>query len=252
MLATKATNDIAQSQLCCYSPMPIDDGLALEQRLLEQVASGQIRSGYAIWRSHQALVVPRSATHKPGFERASRYCAAKGWPVVVRSTGGEMTPQTKGFINLSMVVRCNGVKTGIRESYFIICQPLIQWMAAMGIHAYCSYVDGAFCDGDFNLVVNGKKIAGTAQRRKRLKVSASINPENDTAMLLHAVILCDEGLDRIWKISNDFYKACQLPPFIIGDRHISLSEITNKTGESFIRQVMKELDEVVRQQISVY
>ena len=85
-----------------------------------------------------------------------------------------------------------------------------------------------------------------------MEISTSNSPKNDTAMLLHAVILCDEGLDRIWKISNDFYKACQLPPFIIGDRHISLSEITNQKGESFIKQVMKDLDEVVRQHISVY
>lgn len=232
--------------------MSIQDGLELEHRLLEQVASGQIRSGYAIWRSHQALVVPRSATHKPGFERASRYCAAKGWPVVVRSTGGELTPQTKGFINLSMVVRCNGVKTGIRESYFVICQPLIQWMAAMGIHAYCSYVDGAFCDGDFNLVVNGKKIAGTAQRRKRLKTPGAAQAKDDTAMLLHAVILCDEDLDRIWKVSNDFYKACQLPPFIIGDRHVCLSDLTNQHGESFIQKVMQSLDAVVRRHVAMY
>lgn len=231
--------------------MPINEGLAIEQHALEQVISGQIQYGYAIWRSQQALVVPRSATHKPGFELASRYCESQGWPVVVRSTGGEVTPQTSGFINLSMVVRCNGAKTGIRESYSLICQPLIQWMAAMGIHAYCSHVDGAFCDGDFNLVVNGKKIAGTAQRRKSLKPHISTSQE-DTAILLHAVILCDEGLDRIWKISNEFYKACQLPPFIIGDRHICMSDITEEHGKRFIERAIRELDLVVRRHISLF
>lgn len=251
MLAIKQTHEMAGSNLCCTSPMPISEGLALEQRLLEQVTAGHTRYGYAIWRSHQALVVPRSATHKPGFELASRYCESQGWPVVVRSTGGEMTPQTSGFINLSMVLRCNGAKTGIRESYSMICQPLIQWMAAMGIHAYCSQVDGAFCDGDFNLVVNGKKIAGTAQRRKHLRPSKPDNKE-DTAILLHAVILCDEGLERIWKISNEFYKACQLPPFIIGDRHICMSDITRQNGEAFISMAMRDLDAVVGRHISKF
>lgn len=255
MLAIKHTLDAGQEMTqgnCAYSaPMPILDGLALEQRLLEQVTSGQSRYGYAIWRSHQALVVPRSATQRPGFEDASRYCESQGWPVVVRSTGGEMTPQTSGFINLSMVVRSNGAKTGIRESYALICQPLIQWMAAMGIHAYCSHVDGAFCDGDFNLVVNGKKIAGTAQRRKRLRIPALTSQEEDTAILLHAVILCDEGLERVWRISNEFYKACQLPPFIIGDRHICMSAITKEHGEPFITRAIRDLDKVVQQHISM-
>ncbi len=252
MLAAKETGVLAQHALCCTTPMPVQEGLAIEQRLLEQVTSGRNRWGYAIWRCHQALVVPRSATHKPGFELASRYCESQGWPVVVRSTGGEMTPQTHGFINLSMVVRSNGAKTGIRDSYLLICQPLIQWLEAMGIHAYCSHVDGAFCDGDFNLVVNGKKIAGTAQRRKRLKVPSSNGQDEDTAILLHAVILCDEGLERIWKISNEFYKACQLPPFIIGDRHICMSEVTQQHGESFISGAMRDLDKVIKKHISLF
>lgn len=251
MLAIDQASEVVPSSLCYLEPMPIHEGLKLEQQLLERVVSGHDRHGYAIWRSRQAIVVPRSATHKPGFELASRYCESQGWPVVVRSTGGEMTPQTSGFINLSMVVRCNGAKTGIRESYAMICQPLIQWMSAMGIHAYCSHVDGAFCDGDFNLVVNGKKIAGTAQRRKRIKVPTPVSQE-DTAVLLHAVILCDEGLERIWRISNEFYKACQLPPFIIGDRHICMSDITEQHGEPFIEMAMRDLNALLRQHISMF
>ena len=252
MLAAKDLGVMSQNALRCTTPMPVQEGLAIEQRLLEQVVSGQSRFGYAIWRCNPALVVPRRATHKPGFELASRYCESQGWPVVVRSTGGEMSPQTDGFINLSMVVRSNGAKAGIRESYAWICQPLIQWLAEMDIHAYCSHVDGAFCDGEFNLVVNGKKIAGTAQRRKRLKISPSTDQEEDTAILLHAVILCDEGLERIWKISNEFYKACQLPPFIIGDRHICLSDLTKQHGELFITKAMSDLDAVVQQHISMF
>jgi len=252
VLAAKDVGVMSQNALCCLTPMPVQEGLAIEQRLLEQVASGQSRFGYCIWRSRQALVVPRSATHKQGFDLASKYCEAKGWPVVVRSTGGEMTPQTSGFINLSMVVSREGERIGIRESYSLICQPLLHWFEAMGIHAYCSSVEGAFCNGEFNLVVNGKKIAGTAQRRKCIKNPMSTGQGEDTAILLHAVILCDEGLERIWKVSNEFYKACQLPPFIIGDRHICMSEITQQRGEAFIRKAMKDLDRVVQQHISMF
>jgi len=252
MLATKEADAESRNAFCCMAPMPIQEGLAIEQRLLEQVATGRSSCGYAIWRSHQALVVPRSATRKPGFELASRYCESQGWPVVVRSTGGEMTPQTSGFINLSMVVRSNGARIGIRESYSWICQPLIRWLETMGIHAYCSQVDGAFCDGDFNLVVNGKKIAGTAQRRKHLRNPSPSSQKEDTAILLHAVILCDEGLDRVWKIANEFYKTCQLPPFIIGDRHICITDITGQHGESFIREAITALDKTIQQHISVF
>lgn len=78
MLAAKEIGVMSQNALCCITPMPVQEGLAIEQRLLEQVASGQSRFGYSIWRSRQALVVPRSATHRQGFDLASKYCESKG------------------------------------------------------------------------------------------------------------------------------------------------------------------------------
>lgn len=49
----------------------------------------------------------------------------------------------------------------------MLCGLLQKLFAAFGIRTACQTVSGSFCDGRFNLVHNGRKIAGTAQCRQR-------------------------------------------------------------------------------------
>lgn len=224
------------------TPMHISSGLDLEQSLLDQVLKGDAQCGYALWRSKQALVVPKSATHRDNFKQACDFCAEQGWPVVVRSTGGELTPQSEGFINLSIVLKCKKGQLSIKESYQVICQSIIQWLAEQNITGSCSSIDGAFCDGDFNVVVDGQKLVGTAQRWKKITDPAVREDGSDMALLMHAVILCDGDLSSMWNISNAFYKTCNLKPFIIDNKHISLSQLLNSGGEGFVIKMLDGLD----------
>jgi len=224
------------------TPMHISSGLDLEHSLLDQVLKGDIECGYALWRSKQALVVPKSATHRENFEQACELCAEQEWPVVVRSTGGELTPQNEGFLNLSIVLKCKKGQLSIKDSYQVICQAIIQWLAEQNIAGSCSSIDGAFCDGDFNVVVGDQKLVGTAQRWKKITDPAVREDGSDMALLMHAVILCDGDLPSMWNISNAFYKTCNLKPFIIANKHISLSQILNRRGEAFVIKMLDSLD----------
>ncbi|MAY42793.1 MULTISPECIES: lipoate--protein ligase family protein [unclassified Neptuniibacter] len=224
------------------SPMEITLGLDLEQELLDQVLKGEFECGYLLWRSKQALVVPKSATHKDNYFEACQHCEGEGWPVVVRSTGGELTPQTESFINLSLVIKCKKNQLSIRDSYLVICNALIKWLAENGITGRCSSIDGAFCDGDFNVVVDGRKLVGTAQRWKKVTDPKVRADGSDMALLMHAVILCDGDLPAMWEISNTFYKTCNLKPFIIEDKHISLAKLLDQSGEEFVLKMLDGLD----------
>lgn len=230
-------------------PIDITAGLALEQQLLDQVLEGDAQCGYALWRSKQALVVPKSATHRDNYDEASKVCERLGWPVVVRSTGGELTPQNEGFFNLSIVIKRKKTQSSIKESYLIICNAVIKWLAEKGISGDCSSIDGAFCDGDFNVVIGGQKIAGTAQRWKKLTEPAALADGSDMALLMHAVILCDGDMSVMWDISNTFYKMCNLKPFIIEDKHVSLAQLLNDTGEDFVLNMLDSLDESLSEYI---
>lgn len=241
-------------KLTRLDPVEITEGLQIEGDIYDQLCRGEIDFGYFLWRSKKALVVPRTATRKGNFTLASAESESKGWPVVVRGTGGELTPQCDRFFNLSIFVRCQDVKVGITDSYGIICELLVGWLHTQEIKADCHSIDGAFCDGEFNVNIDGKKIAGTAQRWRKIKADSS--GKEAKALLLHAVFLCDGELDEMWDVCNQFYTRCDVEPFIKSEKHISLATVLNSSGDDFVvKQVnnLKEfLDENIHKQCSKF
>ena len=219
-------------------PVDITAGLQMEEELFKEISDREFDLGYFLWRSKQALVVPRSATRKDKFKTASIASAEKGWPVVVRSTGGELTPQCESFFNLSIFMRTKEKQLGIKDSYLIICTAIIDWLKKMGIKGECASIDGAFCDGDFNVNIDGKKLVGTAQRWRN--IPASDTAPKEKALLLHAVVLCGGDIERLLEVSNAFYTMCASDPFIKKDKHISLAEVTESDDPQFVENCMAD------------
>lgn len=159
------------------------EGLAAEMALLDAVASGAPASAF-LWRAEaRALVLPERFTRTEGHAATAQACAAAGWPVIPRRTGGGITPQGPGVLNAALAFSTGpGRSRTIRESYDAICAPLAEALAALGIAAEAAPVEGSFCDGDYNLAVAGRKIVGTAQRWR------------GNACLCHALLLTDIAL----------------------------------------------------------
>lgn len=200
------------------------EGLRREMALLSAVSRGEVRAGFLIWRCSQSLVVPQRLTRRPQYAMAAARMALDGWPVQVRATGGDLTPQSPGLINVALAFRSKRHKNAIEDSYMTLCRPLIEYLADLGISAECASVNGAFCDGDYNLVVEGRKLAGTAQRWRQLDPDIS-EYSNEFAVLSHAVVLCETELDRLWQAGNTFYHQCGMEASIQGGCHVSLSQL---------------------------
>lgn len=213
-----------------------EEGLGREMDLLDAVASGKRQAGFMLWRCQRSLVVPRNLANRPRFASACDRMNERGWPVVVRQTGGDLTPQSPGLLNVAMVFRQQRHTGAIHDSYQQLCAPLIRALDTLGIQAYCNSVQGAFCDGDYNLVVDGKKLAGTAQRWRHLRNEVP-SRTSDHAVLAQAVILVDEKLTRLWHIGNEFYRACDIDYRIEPQRHIALSELLHNSHGALIEQV---------------
>jgi hypothetical protein len=96
-------------------------------------------------------------------------------------------------------------------------------------------VDGAFCNGDYNLVVDGRKLAGTAQRWRKMAPHTGA-AEDDFAVLVHAVILCDENLAALWQAGNHFYAQCDLEERIDPALHLSLAELLPASTDQLLQQ----------------
>ncbi|WP_445398621.1 lipoate--protein ligase family protein [Zobellella sp. An-6] len=196
-----------------------EQGLAREQQLLEAVVRGGRDYGFLLWRSRRALVVPTASSRLPGFELAGQRLARRGWPLVLRQTGGDLTVQSPHLLNVAMVFTLTPAPGAIGQAYRRFCRPLLAALAEMGIDAYCGAVPGAFCDGDYNLVVDGRKLAGTAQRWRKAQ------GRETQAVLAHAAILCDEDEGELCRLTNDFYRYCRQPQRVREDRHVTVSRL---------------------------
>ncbi|MGF1863978.1 hypothetical protein L4D15_01710 [Enterovibrio norvegicus] len=224
-----------------------EQGLREESLLLEKVANNELTSGYKIWRCHSSIVVPRSLSQKEGFDHAADALSRLGWPVVVRQTGGDLVPQSPGSLNVTLVFKRQKDKGSIADTYLALCLPIINALAQMGINARCEAIPGSFCDGDYNLVVGGKKLAGTAQRWRRVK---STDNKNEFAVLVHAVILCSGDLQERWRVTNAFYTHCGIDKRIEFSKHTSVSQLKTSVAISD-EERLQELTKKISHELNI-
>ncbi|MEQ8290677.1 MAG: hypothetical protein RIA08_00620 [Roseovarius sp.] len=152
--------------------------------MLSAVASSDAPRAAFLWCvASPCLVLPRRYTLTDTYPQVARASAAAGWPVTSRQTGGGITPQGPGVLNVALaftVAPPHG--RDIRGSYAEITGPLTDAFQTLGIASTTQPVEGSFCDGDYNLAVAGRKIVGTAQRWR------------GNTCLAHALILTDIDL----------------------------------------------------------
>jgi lipoate-protein ligase A len=172
------------------------DDLALETRLLEQAAEGGAYA--AVWECHPALVVPATYRRFERFETLCERFAAEGWPVSVRRSGGGLVPQGPGMVNLSLAWRTPARMADAMESVYLgLCALLQEAFESFGLDARAQPVEGSFCDGRFNLALDGRKAVGTAQYWKRVNAQEHV-------VLAHACVLVDADLPLLVKRANAF------------------------------------------------
>lgn len=149
----------------------VQDGLDAERALLDEVCGGAREHGLLLWQPcDRALVMPRRMERLEGFAPASAAVAERGWPVLLRDTGGEPVPQSPGVLNIALSYALgpgDNEQTRIETAYLRLCQPICDWLRERGLDAGVGAVAGSFCDGRYNVTLDGRKLAGTAQRWRR-------------------------------------------------------------------------------------
>lgn len=187
-----------------HNHVGIEAALACDVDLGTEVAKGAPAT-LRIWQSDQALVVSRRDVRSPNYAYAKQTLEREGWQVFPRSTGGSAVPQGPGSLQLSMLLpRSAALAYSLEEIYRRLCQPLQTALQGMGIHTDLGSVPDAFCDGRFNILVAGKKIAGTAQvwraniaRQKNLR---------EGYVLAHASLLVAMDKQTAINAVNRFYQ----------------------------------------------
>ena len=200
--------------------MTVEAGLAAEQELLAAVCAGDQEFGLLFWQPNdQALVMPRRLSRLPAFEAASQVSADAGWPVLLRETGGEPVPQSSATVNIALVYappRSEGDQGRIETGYQRLCQPICDLLIELGGDASVGEIDGAFCDGRYNVNLNGRKMVGTAQRWRQ----SGGRPVG----LVHGALLLENDRVALIAAVNRFNEACGLDQRVRADSHIALHE----------------------------
>ena len=201
-----------------------------ERELLRRAAEGPAATLFKIWRTHQALVVPRGMPSRDRFHNAAANSERRGWPVFERDTGGDLTPQMPGVVNISMAFRMDGATPNIKAAYLRLTAPVLSFIEQqLGLKAYLSAIPGAFCDGAYNIAIEEKKVAGTAQRWKLL---SSGDAPKSVAVLGHIALICDCDLAPAIGVINDFYTACGIEKRVEFKKHITLRQLMGVNGSS--------------------
>ncbi|MBP5944404.1 lipoate--protein ligase family protein [Pseudomonas sp. P116] len=218
--------------------LTIEAGLQAEQDLLASVCAGDSEFGLLFWQPNdRALVMPRRLNRLPGFDHACEVSAAAGWPVLLRETGGEPVPQSASTINIALVYappRSEGDLNRIETGYRRLCDPICQLLDELGGTSSLGEIDGAFCDGRFNVNLDGRKMVGTAQRWRQSQ--GGQRPVG----LVHGAMLMDDERESMVAAVNRFNEACGLEQRVRAQSHIALHEKFNAP------QALARLDELFR------
>ncbi|MHB2250153.1 lipoate--protein ligase family protein [Pseudomonas fitomaticsae] len=202
--------------------LTIEAGLQAEQDLLASVCAGDAEFGLLFWQpSDRALVMPRRLNRLPGFDHACEVSATAGWPVLLRETGGEPVPQSACTINIALVYappRSEGDLNRIETGYRRLCDPICELLDELGGTSSLGEIDGAFCDGRFNVNLDGRKMVGTAQRWRQSQ--GGQRPVG----LVHGAMLVDDERESMVAAVNRFNEACGLEQRVRAASHIALHE----------------------------
>ncbi|WP_249226545.1 lipoate--protein ligase family protein [Alicyclobacillus mengziensis] len=181
--------------------------LELEVILGQAVAKGEIRPLIRIWRSalSPGIGVSRRDVASLQGEQAMEQLKQDGWDVVVRTTGGTAVPQGQGVVHLSYLFPRNHRKATTDAYYRLLCLPLIDWLGTLGLKASTGALLGSYCDGTYNILVDGKKLVGTAQAwRGGL---AGVSSSRPGYILAHACLVVDVDMVAAAERINRFYAA---------------------------------------------
>ena len=134
-----------------------------------------------------------------------------------RLSGGQAIWQDERFLNFSVIApRRIRERLGIPEAYRHYSQGLILGLRELGLKAEFRHVEGAFCDGPYDLAVSGRKLVGTAQVQKRNYV------------IVHGTMPIAGGLGEMISWVSRFYELAGKP---VGLKRESMATLYELLGQ---------------------
>jgi lipoate-protein ligase A len=174
-----------------------DAVIALDDALAERVGAGVSAPIVRIWQNDWVVVLPRSRLvrleNPLAVDRRGRQ-----WSIVARSSGGSAVAHGPGTLNMSLILgRRRGQPELTIEAGYRLWIEILEGALFDRYHVAVdtARVRNAFCSGNFDAVVEGRKLAGVAQTRRNqsIVIHGTILTSVDRADYLSAV----EAAERV-------------------------------------------------------
>ncbi len=223
------------NKLLRYKKISVAKVFEKETQLIAQIQAGELKQCLMLWQAKEAtLVLPAGKKWLEPDELKAGLLAEK-WLLQARKTGGAPVPQCPGIINLShLYLWSNDTPYSITQAYANLCTVLHGFFRQFNLVSQAHATEFSYCDGDYNINLNGKKIVGTAQRVILKKGGGKI-------VLAQAFILIDVILDELVKPVNLCYQLSDKTERVKAQVHTALFEhITERpTIDQLYQQLTK-------------
>jgi octanoyl-[GcvH]:protein N-octanoyltransferase len=216
---------------------------ALDELLCRQTGKG----GPAIchlWRHPHAFVLGLRDSRLPQAKEALHWLASLGRSTAVRNTGGAGVPLDPGVINISLILpKTAGDDRHFHQDFEQMYTLIREALRETGYTIEKGEIQGAFCPGDYDLSIAGRKFCGIAQRRQA------------KAYIVQAFVIAEgSGRERA-KLAREFYERAAIGaaqpdyPIVEEQSTASIEELTH-IGPHAAQAFIDAIKRVIREQQS--
>ncbi|SDD01346.1 octanoyl-[GcvH]:protein N-octanoyltransferase [Paenibacillus sp. UNCCL117] len=139
---------------------------ALEELLCRHAGEGGPPMVH-IWRHPRAFVMGLRDSRLPEAAAASSRLKQDGYRVAVRNSGGAAVPLDLGVVNVSLIGRKPAGGIDFHDDFEKMYGLIALALKEAGMPVNKGEIAGAYCPGDFDLSIGGRKFCGIAQRRQQ-------------------------------------------------------------------------------------
>ncbi|MCC5895350.1 MAG: lipoate--protein ligase family protein [Alkalibacterium sp.] len=119
------------------------------------------------WQTPPLIILGMMDTKLPFLNEALPSFATYSYPYIVRNSGGLAVVGDEGVLNFSMVFPEGDHRLPIDEAYSRMHQVIQLAFSSFKTSIDAYEIKDSYCPGDFDLSIDGRKIAGISQRRIR-------------------------------------------------------------------------------------
>jgi len=199
-------------------------GIRAEEELFDRFCQSEGDRVLSLWTQSRCLVTTPAAARATGFQAAARASNLRGWPVILRRSGGATVFHAPDVLCVTLIVEGSTDRPSIDSAYIHFAALLKDALALLGVKATTGEAPGAPCDGRFNILVNARKLAGTAMRTRASGARL--------CLLAHAAFLIGErfadGLAAVEKFEREIGLSSTYP----ADRSVSLTDLVGPSGSA--------------------